>query len=198
MNSRSDLDVARGITCSVDPGVSDADLVRFATDLGREMYRVGALITTAESCTGGLLARVLTETAGSSEWFERGFVTYSNEAKVDLLGVRLATLQAHGAVSEPVAREMAAGALKHSPAALSLSVTGIAGPGGAVEGKPVGTVCFGWALALPDASREALIVSGQQRFDGDRAAVRRQSAAFALLQARRLVRQRLQDQPPTG
>lgn len=178
--------------------VAESELVVLATELGREMCRAGALIATAESCTGGLIARALTETAGSSEWFERGFVTYSNEAKVDLLGVRLATLQAHGAVSERVAREMAAGALKHSPAALSLAVTGIAGPGGAVEGKPVGTVCFGWGLALPDAGRETLVVSEQRHFEGDRAAIRRQAAAYALAQATRLLRQRLQDQPPVG
>ena len=176
----------------------DDDLVRLAAGLGHEMRRLGALIATAESCTGGLLAQALTETAGSSEWFERGFVTYSNEAKVDLLGVRLATLQAHGAVSEQVAREMAAGALKHSPAALALSVTGIAGPGGAVEGKPVGTVCFGWALALPDDGRQTLVRSEQRHFAGDRAAIRRQAAAYALVQAVRLLQQRLQDRPPVG
>ena len=180
------------------PWVIELRVVSLAADLGREMCRVGALIATAESCTGGLLARVLTETAGSSEWFERGFVTYSNEAKVDLLGVRLATLQAHGAVSEPVAREMAAGALKHSPAALSLAVTGIAGPGGAAKGKPVGTVCFGWGLSLPGGGPDAFVVSEQRHFEGDRAAIRRQSAAYALIHAARLLRQRLRDQPPVG
>lgn len=178
--------------------VGEDELVVLATELGREMQRVGGLIAAAESCTGGLLARVLTETAGSSEWFERGFVTYSNEAKVELLGVPLATLQAHGAVSERVAREMAAGALKHSPAALSLAVTGIAGPGGAVAGKPVGTVCFGWGLRLPGDGREPLVVSERRHFEGDRAAIRRQSAAYALVQGTRLLRQRLQEQPPVA
>lgn len=177
--------------------VGDEALVRFATELGREASRAGFLIVTAESCTGGLLARVLTETAGSSDWFERGFVTYSNASKSELLGVRPATLQGHGAVSEAVAREMAEGALRHSPAALALSVTGIAGPGGAVPGKPVGTVCFGWGLSLP-AGSPPLLVSGQQHFAGDRGAVRRLSAAHALVQATRMLRQRLLDQPPAA
>ncbi len=175
-----------------------AALVRQAAELGRAMRAAGGLIVTAESCTGGLLAYVLTETAGSSEWFDRGFVTYANEAKVDLLGVRLATLQAQGAVSEAVAREMAAGALKHSAATLALAVTGIAGPGGAVPGKPVGTVCFGWALALPDHGAEALVTSETRHLAGDRARVRRLAAAHALRQASRLLQQRLQDQPPVA
>lgn len=178
--------------------IDDAALVAMAAALGREMQRLGALVVTAESCTGGLIAQALTETAGSSNWFERGFVTYSNESKVDLLGVRIATLQADGAVSERVAWEMAAGALKHSPAALSLAVTGIAGPGGATAGKPVGTVCFGWGLALPGSGPDTLIVCERRRFDGDRSAVRRQSAAYSLLQATRLLRQRLQEQPPVA
>jgi nicotinamide-nucleotide amidase len=178
--------------------IDDAALVAMGAALGREMQRLGALVVTAESCTGGLIAQALTETAGSSNWFERGFVTYSNESKVDLLGVRIATLQSDGAVSERVAWEMAAGALKHSPAALSLAVTGIAGPGGATAGKPVGTVCFGWGVALPGSGPDTLIVCEQRRFDGDRNAVRRQSAAYALLQANRLLRQRLQEQPPVA
>jgi len=183
---------------AVLPEVSDDELVALAATLGREMVRLGSQVVTAESCTGGLLARVLTETAGSSDWFERGFVTYSNQAKIDLVAVSPASLHAHGAVSEIVAREMAAGALRRSPAALALSVTGIAGPGGAVEGKPVGTVCFGWALALPGEGSEPLVLGEQRRFGGDRAAVRRQSAAYALLRATSLLQQRLLDQPPAG
>jgi nicotinamide-nucleotide amidase len=183
---------------TTNPDVDDATLVVLATELGQEMQRLGALMVTAESCTGGLIARALTETAGSSNWFERGFVTYSNESKIDLLGVRIATLEAHGAVSERVAWEMAAGALKHSPAALSLAVTGIAGPGGAVAGKPVGTVCFGWGLAMPGGEPETLIVCEQRHFAGDRSGVRRQSAAWSLQQALRLLRQRLQEQPPVA
>jgi nicotinamide-nucleotide amidase len=182
----------------VDPAVTEAELVAVAALLGQEMLRVGAFIVTAESCTGGLLARLLTETAGSSGWFERGFVTYSNASKRELLGVSEATLARHGAVSEEVAGEMAAGALQRSPAALSLAVTGIAGPGGAVPGKAVGTVCFGWALALPDGGGEPLVISEQRHFQGDRSAVRLQSAGHALLRATGLLRQRLQDQPPAG
>ena len=105
----------------------------------------GVRIATAESCTGGLIAGALTEVAGSSDVFERGFVTYSNAAKVEMLGVQEATLAAQGAVSEPVAREMAEGALRHSGAMLAVSVTGIAGPGGS-EFKPEGRVCFGLAM----------------------------------------------------
>lgn len=186
------------IAAGTDTGVTEEELVMMAAALGHEMARVGGQVVTAESCTGGLLARLLTETSGSSQWFERGFVSYSNAAKTDLLGVQSATLNAHGAVSEAVAREMAAGALARSPASLSLAVTGIAGPGGAVEGKPVGTVCFGWALSLPGGDPQPLIVSEQQHFRGDRAAVRRQSAAHALLQAARLLHQRLQEQPPVA
>lgn len=104
----------------------------------------GMRIATAESCTGGMVAAALTDVAGSSDVFDRGFVTYSNAAKTDMLGVRVGTLAAHGAVSEPVAREMADGALAHSAATLAVSITGIAGPGGS-ETKPEGRVCFGLA-----------------------------------------------------
>ena len=122
----------------------------------------------------------------------------SNQAKIDQVGVQPATLEAYGAVSEEVAREMAAGGLRNSAAALALSVTGIAGPTGAVADKPVGTVCFGWALSLPNGGREGLVRSAQRHFEGDRAAVRRQSAAYALIEAARLLQQHLEDQPPVG
>ncbi|MGE0315616.1 MAG: CinA family protein [Lautropia sp.] len=173
-------------------------LERLAASVGRRMQAIGGLIATAESCTGGLLAQALTETAGSSEWFDRGFVTYSNEAKIDLLGVRSTTLDAHGAVSEAVAREMAIGALRHSRAALVLSVTGIAGPGGASPGKPVGTVCFGFGLALPGGVGDALIEVETAHFDGDRRAVRLQAGAFALAQGIARVERALRDRPPAG
>jgi nicotinamide-nucleotide amidase len=123
------------------------------------------MLTTAESCTGGMIAAACTDLAGSSAWFERGFVTYSNEAKSDMLGVPAELIATHGAVSEPVARAMASGALQHSRAQVALSVTGIAGPSGGSPDKPVGTVWFGWAT--PDG-----VWSDMQRFDGDRAAVR--------------------------
>ncbi len=132
------------------------------------------LIATAESCTGGWAAQVITHTAGSSEWFERGFVTYSNAAKVDMLGVRQETLDRHGAVSPETAAEMAAGALKNSKAMISLAITGIAGPTGGSPGKPVGTVCFAWCRVGETAVAETAV------FAGDREAVRRQAVLHAL------------------
>ena len=138
------------------------------------------MLVTAESCTGGWVAQAVTSIAGSSEWFERGYVTYSNAAKREALGVRKATLERHGAVSEPTAREMARGALKRSRGALgrvrgmiAVSVTGIAGPGGGSPGKPVGTVCFAWAQGRK-------IRSETRRYMGGRRNVRRQSVIHAL------------------
>ena len=131
-------------------------------------------LATAESCTGGLIAAACTDLAGSSQWFERGFVTYSNAAKVELLGVDEALLQAHGAVSEPVARAMALGALRRAPVQRAVAVTGIAGPGGAVPGKPVGTVWL--ALARDDAPVQAW----RLQLPGDRAAVRAETVRAAL------------------
>ena len=133
-----------------------------------------AMLATAESCTGGWVSEVLTAIAGSSTWFERGFVTYSNAAKEEMLGVRQATLAQHGAVSEAVAEQMALGALAHSHASVALAVTGIAGPSGGSVEKPVGTVCFAWACAGGPARAET------RRFPGDREAVRRQSVERAL------------------
>ena len=134
----------------------------------------GVKIATAESCTGGLIAAACTAVAGSSDWFERGFVTYSNDAKTESLGVDAALIAAHGAVSEEVARAMAAGALVHSRAQLAVAVTGIAGPGGATTGKPVGTV---W-LAL--ARRGGVVHSELLTLGGDRATVREQTVLHAL------------------
>lgn len=152
----------------------EAALYELAASLGEALRSRGSMVATVESCTGGLIARALTETAGSSAWFERGWVTYSNESKVELVGVSQATLAAHGAVSEAVAREMAAGGLARSRAGLAIAVTGIAGPGGAVAGKPVGTVCFGWAREGGSPVAQTV------RFDGSRAAVRFQAALHAL------------------
>ena len=142
-------------------------------DLARELKARGHTMATAESCTGGLIAGACTEVSGSSEWFERGFVTYSNAAKTELLGVPVELIAQHGAVSEPVARAMAAGALAHSPAQLAVAVTGVAGPTGGSADKPVGTVWFGWATP-------AGTFNEHQRFDGDRAAVRAATVRHAL------------------
>ncbi len=137
----------------------------------------GGMLATAESCTGGMIAAACTDLAGSSAWFERGFVTYSNAAKTELLGVPAALADAHGAVSEPVARAMAEGAVARSSASVAVAVTGVAGPGGGSADKPVGTVWFGWCVG-------GETVTQQCRFDGDRAAVRAQTVAHAV---RRLV-----------
>ena len=162
------------------------DLVAAARGLGVALESRGWMVATAESCTGGLIAAALTESAGSSAWFERGFVTYSNAAKTDLLGVPQALILEHGAVSEPVARAMATGALARSRADLALAVTGIAGPGGGSADKPVGTVCLAWAMR--DRRGRSAEVSDEQAplwvethwFSGDRAAVRTQTAYRAL------------------
>ncbi|MDR7149605.1 nicotinamide-nucleotide amidase [Hydrogenophaga palleronii] len=141
--------------------------------LASELKSRGLMMATAESCTGGLIAGACTELSGSSDWFERGFVTYSNVAKVELLGVPAELIDTHGAVSEPVARAMAAGAVAHSKAQLTVSVTGVAGPTGGTPEKPVGTVWFGWAT--PQG-----VFTEHQRFDGDRAAIRQATVSHAL------------------
>ncbi|MBK7015946.1 MAG: nicotinamide-nucleotide amidohydrolase family protein [Sulfuritalea sp.] len=152
----------------------DADLLELSQALGSACLQRRLLIATAESCTGGWAAQVITHTAGSSAWFERGFVTYANEAKVDMLGVRPETLAGFGAVSPETAAEMAGGALKNSSALISLAITGIAGPTGGSPGKPVGTVCFAWCRADAAAETET------QVFSGDREAIRRQAVVHAL------------------
>ncbi len=166
-----------------DVGASAGETALFeaAASLGETLRSLATMVATVESCTGGLIAAALTGVPGSSAWFERGWVTYSNRSKVELVGVSRATLAAHGAVSEPVAREMAAGGLARSRAGLAIAVTGIAGPGGAVPGKPVGTVCFAWA----PAGRP--VITRTVHFDGPRAAVRLQAARYALGVARALL-----------
>ena len=140
---------------------------------GRALKRKGQTLVTAESCTGGWVAQAVTSVAGSSDWFERGYVTYSNAAKREALGVSKATLARHGAVSEQAAREMARGALRRGRGSIALSVTGVAGPGGGTPGKPVGMVCFGWAQGRR-------LRSETRRFRGGRSSVRRQSVIHAL------------------
>lgn len=132
------------------------------------------MLAAAESCTGGWVAKVCTDLPGSSGWFERGFVTYTNEAKREMLGVQAETLESHGAVSEATVAEMACGAQKYSRARVSLAISGIAGPGGATADKPVGTVCFAWVVDGTPPQAETC------RFDGDREAVRRQAVLHAL------------------
>jgi nicotinamide-nucleotide amidase len=149
-------------------------LLSLARRLGTGLKRRRLKLATAESCTGGWIAQAVTSVAGSSAWFERGFVTYSNEAKKELLGVRARTLARHGAVSEAAAREMAAGALARSRAQVSLAVTGVAGPDGGTRAKPVGMVCFAWSRKGRTPS------SATRRFPGGREAVRRRSVRFAL------------------
>ena len=133
--------------------------------LANLMLKNSLFMATAESCTGGMIAAACTDLAGSSAWFERGFVTYSNAAKTELLGVDAALIAQHGAVSEPVARAMAFGAIRHSQAQVSVAVTGVAGPSGGSVDKPVGTVWFGFSVA-------GTLTSERMLFDGDRAAVR--------------------------
>ena len=134
-------------------------------------------IAAAESCTGGWVAQVITHTAGSSAWFDRGFVTYSNQAKIDMLGVRAATLEAHGAVSLETAGEMAVGALINSQAQISLAITGITGPAGGSPDKPVGTVCFAWGI---QKQNETATRTERCVFGGDRESIRRQAVIHAL------------------
>jgi nicotinamide-nucleotide amidase len=148
----------------------DEALVRRIGVLADALRARGQRIATAESCTGGLVAALCTSVAGSSDWFERGFVTYSNEAKTEMLGVDASLITSHGAVSEPVARAMAAGALANSAADLALAVTGIAGPGGATPGKPVGLVWI--ALAARGAGGAVSVTAEQRIWPGDRTAVR--------------------------
>lgn len=142
--------------------------------LAERLTAQGLTLATAESCTGGLIAAACTELSGSSAWFERGFVTYSNEAKYELLGVDTALLAAHGAVSEPVARAMAQGALTRARADLAVAVTGIAGPTGGTPDKPVGTVWLAWAV------KHGEVRAAHHLFPGDRAGVRRQTCEVAL------------------
>ena len=153
------------------------------TRLSALLLHHGWMLTTAESCTGGLIAAACTELAGSSHWFERGFVTYSNEAKHEALGVSHAVLESHGAVSQAVAQAMALGALRHSAAQVSVAVTGIAGPTGGSADKPVGTVWLAWALPSetgPTLGAETAWVKTERcQFKGDRAAVREATVAHA-------------------
>ena len=146
---------------------------KVSRQVGKRLKASKSMLVTAESCTGGWVAQAITSVAGSSNWFERGYVTYSNAAKRELLGVSQKILSTKGAVSEETARAMARGALRKGRGSISVAITGIAGPGGGAPGKPVGTVCFAWA-------RAGRIRSETRRFSGGRGRVRRQSVIHAL------------------
>ncbi len=150
------------------------DLETLAEQVGAALKSRGFMLASAESCTGGWVGEAVTAIAGSSHWYDRGFITYTNESKQEMLGVSVATLAEHGAVSEQTVHEMVAGALKHSHADVALAISGIAGPGGATLEKPVGTVCMAWALRSGAGRVQTL------HFDGDRGAVRRQAVSAAL------------------
>ena len=150
------------------------------TDLAQALMARGWSLTTAESCTGGLVAAACTELSGSSAWFERGFVTYSNAAKTEMLGVPAELIAAHGAVSETVAQAMAAGALRHSAAQIAVAITGVAGPLGGSVDKPVGTVCFAWAW--PGG-----VFCERVQLSGDRAGIRQAAVWYALTGVRQRV-----------
>ena len=152
----------------------EADLLDLAARVGAGLLDRGLTMATAESCTGGLIAGTVTAIAGSSGWFDRGFVTYSNAAKREMLGVPAACLEAFGAVSEPTARAMAEGALARSGAGIAVAVTGVAGPAGGTRPKPVGMVCFGWAV------RGRPVEAATMHFPGERAEVRARTVRHAL------------------
>jgi nicotinamide-nucleotide amidase len=162
----------------VDLNAFDAEVLA----LGDALRRRGWHLASAESCTGGLIAAACTAVAGSSDWFERGFVSYSNAAKSEMLGVDAGLIAAHGAVSEAVVRAMAEGAVRRAGVDLGVAVTGIAGPGGATPGKPVGTVWLG--LAWRDAAGSMQVQAERLQWAGDRAAVREQTVRLALRRLR--------------
>ena len=154
--------------------ITDADLQQLASQVGQALQQRQWMLCTAESCTGGWVAKTLTDVVGSSAWFERGFVTYTNLSKQEMLGVEATIIDHHGVVSELTVREMARGALQHSRADISLAITGIAGPGGGSESKPVGLVWFAWA------TQDGEIRCENHIFAGDRETVRRQAVVTAL------------------
>ncbi|MFO7543768.1 MAG: CinA family protein [Thiobacillus sp.] len=154
--------------------VNDEELQQLASELGERLRARGWMLTTAESCTGGWVGQLVTALPGSSSWYERGFITYANAAKIEMLGVPADTLDTYGAVSEETASAMAAGALAHSHAQAALAISGIAGPGGGTPQKPVGLVCYGWALT------DGTHLSSTCRLGGDRDEIRSRAVAAAL------------------
>lgn len=170
------------------PHTAAAALPPLAAELGAALRAQHLTLVTAESCTAGGIAYAVTMVPGSSAWYDRGFVTYTNDAKMQQLGVAPAYLRDFGAVSEPVARAMAQGALSHSAAQVAVAVTGVAGPDGGTPAKPVGTVCFAWAIRR-GPHQPAWVKTETQHFDGDRAAVRTQSIVVALQRLIDMLRQ---------
>ncbi len=154
--------------------MNDSDLFQLSARLGAALKQQGSFITCAESCTGGWVAKTITDISGSAGWFDRGFVTYGNQAKSDMVGVKTSTLERHGAVSDPVVQEMAQGALLAASADYAVAISGIAGPDGGTVEKPVGTVWFGFA------SKHQAPFSQLMHFEGGRDDVRRQAVHFAL------------------
>jgi len=154
------------------------DALNITKELADVLVPRGWKIALAESCTGGLVCATLTELAGSSEWFERGYITYSNQAKTECLGVAAELISSYGAVSEPVANAMAEGALRSAKVKAAIAITGIAGPSGGSTEKPVGTVCFGWSIQNAAGAIETTCAT--KIFEGDRQAVRLQATSYAL------------------
>ncbi|NMM37020.1 MAG: CinA family protein [Glaciimonas sp.] len=149
------------------------DIIKLAAEVGHALQQKDLLLATAESCTGGGVAHAITEIAGCSEWFDCGFIAYSNDSKTEMLDVSAVLIAQHGAVSEEIAAAMAQGALANSNAHVAIATTGIAGPAGAVPGKPIGTICFSWA------TRERTVTE-RKVFVGDRHTVREQTVAYCL------------------
>ena len=167
---------------------TDLELLAQAQQVAKTFKQHGKFLVTAESCTGGWIAKLMTDIVGSSSWFERGFVTYTNASKQEMLGVPAAVIDEQGAVSEGTVRAMAEGALRNSHADFSLAVSGIAGPGGGTEFKPVGTVWFAWGRKDPSSSTPAIIIQGERcLFTGDRDEIRRQAVKHSLEQLLKLV-----------
>ena len=155
----------------------DNTIQTLSQTLGNKLLHSGDIVATAESCTGGGVAYAITEISGSSQWFDRSFITYTNEAKIDMLNVKQATLNENGAVSEAVVREMAMGAVANSKATIAVSISGIAGPGGGSPEKPVGTICFSWYQGSENSGRHK---TEKHFFQGDRHSIRVQAIAVAL------------------
>ena len=155
----------------------NSSITSLTQQLAQTLLAKGFKIALAESCTGGLLAAQLTSLAGSSDWFERGFITYSNQAKEESIGVPKEVIEQYGAVSEEVAKAMAEGVLNHSLAQISAAITGIAGPGGGSANKPVGMVCFAWGIQVDDQIQTR---SQTKQFSGDRQSIREQACVYAI------------------